>query len=132
MQLMAKERNWSPRNQITFGWLGAAGSAVAPALRAEWGLSESGGAWLTLAVQLGFVNGTLVSALGNLPDVLSARRLFAASALLGAIANAGVAFAARGSIAFGIRRLLIKSSLVTCAALANAASTAALSPSAQV
>jgi len=24
------------------------GSAVAPALRAEWGLSESGGAWLTL------------------------------------------------------------------------------------
>ena len=72
------------------------GSAVAPALRAEWGLSESGGAWLTLAVQLGFVIGTLVSALGNLPDVLSARRLFAASALLGAIANAGVAFAARG------------------------------------
>jgi len=72
------------------------GSAVAPALRAEWGLSESGGAWLTLAVQLGFVVGTLVSALGNLPDVLSARRLFAASALLGAIANAGVAFAARG------------------------------------
>ena len=72
------------------------GSAVAPALRAEWGLSESSGAWLTLAVQLGFVVGTLVSALGNLPDVLSARRLFAASALLGAIANAGVAFAARG------------------------------------
>jgi hypothetical protein len=47
------------------------GSAVAPALRSEWGLSESGGAWLTLAVQLGFVAGTLVSALGNLPDVFS-------------------------------------------------------------
>ncbi len=41
------------------------------------------------------------------------------------------AFAARGSIAFGISRLLTKSSFVTCAALANAASTAALSPSAQ-
>ncbi|MET0621125.1 MAG: MFS transporter, partial [Thermoanaerobaculia bacterium] len=51
------------------------GSAVAPALRAEWGLSDSGGTWLTLAVQLGFVVGTLVSALGNLPDVFSARRL---------------------------------------------------------
>ena len=72
------------------------GSAVAPALRAEWGLSESGGAWLTLSVQLGFVVGTLFSALGNLPDVFSTRRLFAASALLGAIANAGVAVGARG------------------------------------
>jgi len=72
------------------------GSAVAPALRAEWGLSESGAAWLTLSVQLGFVAGTLVSALGNLPDVFSARRLFAASALLGAVANAGVAVGARG------------------------------------
>ncbi len=72
------------------------GSAVAPALRSEWGLSESGGAWLTLAVQLGFVAGTLVSALGNLPDVFSTRRLFAASAVLGALANAGVAVAARG------------------------------------
>jgi MFS family permease len=72
------------------------GSAVAPALRAEWGLSESGGTWLTLAVQLGFVAGTLVSALLNLPDVYSTRRLFAASALLGAIANAGVAAVARG------------------------------------
>ena len=38
-------------------WFSA--SAVAPALRAEWALSESGGAWLTLAVQLGFVVGTL-------------------------------------------------------------------------
>ncbi len=56
------------------------GSAVAPALKAEWRLSDSAAAWLTLAVQLGFVAGTLVSALGNLPDVFSTRRLFAASA----------------------------------------------------
>ena len=33
------------------------------------GLSTPAAAWLTLAVQLGFVAGTLVSALGNLPDV---------------------------------------------------------------
>ncbi len=100
-QILESPRRWRALVLIASAELLAmslwfSGSAVAPALRAEWGLSESGGAWLTLAVQLGFVIGTLVSALGNLPDVLSARRLFAASALLGAIANAGVAFAARG------------------------------------
>ncbi len=73
------------------------GSAVAPALKAEWHMSDSGAAWLTLAVQLGFVAGTLVSALGNLPDVFSARRLFAACAFLGAAANASLAVAARGA-----------------------------------
>ena len=73
------------------------GSAVAPALKAEWRLSDSAAAWLTLAVQLGFVAGTLVSALGNLPDVFSTRRLFAASAALGAAANAALALSARGA-----------------------------------
>ena len=67
-------------------WFSA--SALTPAIRAEWGLAESGASWLTLSVQLGFVAGTLASALLNLPDVLSARRLFAASACLGAAANA--------------------------------------------
>ena len=56
-------------------WFSA--SASVPALRAEWGLSDSTAAWLTLAVQLGFVAGTLVSALTNLPDVMNTRRLFA-------------------------------------------------------
>src|ERR671933_892215 len=67
-------------------WFSA--SAVTPALRAEWKLSETAASWLTLAVQLGFVVGTLASALLNLPDVLRARRLFAVSAFLGAMANA--------------------------------------------
>ena len=49
-------------------WFSA--SAVAPALKAEWSLTDSAAAWLTLAVQLGFVAGTLVSAFGNLPDVV--------------------------------------------------------------
>ena len=106
MQAPVSEIPESPRRWRARGFIAGAellamslwfsGSAVAPALRAEWGLSEAGGAWLTLAVQLGFVAGTLVSALGNLPDIFSTRRLFAASALLGAIANAGVAVAARG------------------------------------
>jgi len=75
-------------------WFSA--SAALPALEAEWNLTESAAAWFTLAVQLGFVAGTLASALGNLPDVLSARRLFAASALLGAASNAAFALGAHG------------------------------------
>jgi MFS family permease len=75
-------------------WFSA--SASMPALKAEWNLTESSAAWFTLAVQFGFVAGTLASALGNLPDVLSARRLFAASALLGAASNAAFALGARG------------------------------------
>ena len=67
-------------------WFSA--SAVVPALRVEWFLSDSSAGWLTIAVQLGFVVGTLLSAFLNLPDVLRVRYLFAASALFGALANA--------------------------------------------
>jgi len=67
-------------------WFSA--SAVVPALRVEWNLSYSSAAWLTIAVQLGFVFGTLLSAFLNLPDVLRVRYLFAASALAGALTNA--------------------------------------------
>ncbi|HEX2060354.1 MAG TPA: MFS transporter [Thermoanaerobaculia bacterium] len=66
-------------------WFGV--SAVAPQIRAEWNLSASATAWLTLAVQLGFVAGTLLSATLNLPDVIRVRHLFALCAVLGAIAN---------------------------------------------
>ena len=67
-------------------WFSA--SAVVPALRVEWQLSDSSAGWLTIAVQLGFVCGTLLSAFLNLPDVLRVRYLFALSALAGALANA--------------------------------------------
>jgi MFS family permease len=77
-------------------WFSA--SAVAPAVEHEWNLTGSQTGWLTLGVQLGFVAGTLVSALLNLPDVLSARRLFAVSAAAGAAANAAFALAADGLI----------------------------------
>ncbi len=75
-------------------WFGA--SASLPAIQKEWGLSPGAAAWLTLAVQLGFVAGTLASALGNLPDILPARHLLAGSALLAAAANAAFALVARG------------------------------------
>jgi hypothetical protein len=42
---------------------------------AEFQLTTGQIAWLTMALQGGFVVGTLVSAVLNLPDVLNARRL---------------------------------------------------------
>src|SRR5215218_5196240 len=72
-------------------WL--TGSAVAPQLRERWALDGAQVAWLTVAVQLGFVLGTAVSAVLNLADVVPSRPLFAVSALLGAVSNAGLAVA---------------------------------------
>jgi len=69
-------------------WLSA--TAVLPALTREWGLSDAGRAWMTMAVQLGFVAGALGSALLNLPDILPTRALFAASAMGGAAVNAAI------------------------------------------
>lgn len=64
------------------------GSAVGPQLQQQWGLTGSAVGWLTTSVQLGFVAGTALSALLNVADVVSARRLFAAAAVAGALANA--------------------------------------------
>ncbi|HKR22329.1 MAG TPA: MFS transporter [Pyrinomonadaceae bacterium] len=64
------------------------GSAVVPALDREWNLTDSQVSWIAIAVQLGFVAGTLLSATLNLPDIITTRHLFAVSAFLGAIANA--------------------------------------------
>jgi MFS family permease len=69
-------------------WFSA--TAVTPALVAEFHLSTGQTAWLTMAVQGGFVAGTLVSALLNLADLLHARRLFAIGCVLGAIATAAI------------------------------------------
>jgi hypothetical protein len=69
-------------------WFGA--SAAAPALAEQWGFSTADAGRLTLAVQLGFVAGTLASAIAN-SDVFPAPRVFAVSALLAALANAAFA-----------------------------------------
>jgi MFS family permease len=60
-------------------WFSA--TAVTPAIQAAWGLSTGAASWLTLAVQLGFVVGTLGSGLANLPDRFPTHRLIAVSAL---------------------------------------------------
>lgn len=69
-------------------WFSA--SAVVPQLTVEWNLSASQQAWMTMSVQIGFVVGALVSAVLNLADRVSSRRLFAISALVGAIFNAAI------------------------------------------
>ena len=67
-------------------WFSA--SAVVPALTAEWSLDDSGKAWLTMSVQIGFVVGAFGSAVLNLADRLPTPKLFTASALLAAFATA--------------------------------------------
>ncbi len=80
-----------------------AANAVASMLRAEWQLSGSEVAWLTTMVQLGFVAGTAMSALLNLADVIPARLLFGASAVLGALANAALLGAGGYEVALATR-----------------------------
>src|SRR6059058_2527834 len=67
-----------------------AASAVSVQLGARWQLDSSAVGWITSIVQLGFVLGTAVSAALNLADIVPARRLFALSAALGAVANAAL------------------------------------------
>ena len=86
-------------------WFSA--SAVAPQLEVEWNLTTGEATWLTLAVQLGFVVGALVSGLLSVADVFPARRLFVVTGMSGAAFN--LALIGLGSadtfLAFGLRFL---------------------------
>ena len=84
-------------------WFSA--TAAAPRISAEFGMATTGMAWLTIAVQAGFVAGTLISALLNLADVINARRVFAAGCLVGAAANAAVVFADASAAVIALRCL---------------------------
>ena len=66
-------------------WFSA--SAVIPQLRAAWSLSKGEAAWLTIAVQLGFVAGALLSSLFNVSDVLPPVRVIFLGAAGAALAN---------------------------------------------
>jgi MFS family permease len=66
-------------------WFSA--SAVIPQLRQEWSLSPTAAAWLTIAVQLGFVCGALASAFLNLSDVVPPRHVILGGAFGAAAAN---------------------------------------------
>jgi len=85
-------------------WFSAA--AILPALRQSYALDNFQSALLTSAVSVGFVAGTLVSALLGLPDRIDPRRLFAASALVAAIANAGMLMVSADSLGFAALRFI--------------------------
>jgi MFS family permease len=76
-------------------WFSA--TAAAPAIAQEFSLDTSWHAWLTMAVQAGFVAGTLLSALTNAADVINPRRLFAMGAVAAALVNAAIAIAPNAS-----------------------------------
>jgi MFS family permease len=82
-------------------WFSA--SAVIPQLRAEWHLSSTGAAWLTIAVQLGFVAGALLSSVLTVADVVDVRHVIAGGALGAAAANALVLAAHGPGLALPLR-----------------------------
>jgi MFS family permease len=71
-------------------WFSA--SAVVPALREAWELSDGDVSWLTTAVQLGFVAGAVLSAVLNAADRFSGRAVIAVCGAGAALTT--VAFAA--------------------------------------
>ena len=93
----AAEDTPAPGRWLALGWLGTAmllamttwfsATAVVPQLTVQWNLSALQGSWLTIAVQLGFVAGALLSAGLTLADVLSPRRLMLLGAIGAAAAN---------------------------------------------
>jgi MFS family permease len=68
-------------------------------------LSATEASWLTMAVQAGFVAGTLVAAFINIADLVQGRHLVCAGAVAGALANAAVLLAPGAWSAIGFRFL---------------------------
>ncbi|HYE85233.1 MAG TPA: MFS transporter [Vicinamibacterales bacterium] len=82
-------------------WFSA--TAVTPLLIDHFSIAPERAPWLTMAVQGGFVIGTLFSALTNVADILNARVLMFIGALAGACANAGLLVAPNGGSAIALR-----------------------------
>ncbi|MGD9906826.1 MAG: MFS transporter [Vicinamibacterales bacterium] len=90
-------------------WFSA--TAVTPALTAAFALDAAQAAWLTMAVQAGFVVATLATAVFNLADAVNPRTLMAWGCVAGAAANVA-------ALAVSSPLALIASRLATGAALA--------------
>lgn len=65
-------------------------AAVLPDMAAEAGIDPARLAWLSSAVQAGFVAGSLTFAMTGIPDRMDPRRVFAVCAIGTAVANAGL------------------------------------------
>jgi len=84
-------------------WFSA--SAVVPQLRVEWNLSDAAAAWLTIAVQLGFVAGALLAAVLNVSDVLRVRNVMVVAAMGAGLVNLGLLLADGSTLALPLRFL---------------------------
>lgn len=89
-------------------WLGTSlwfsPSGAADGLMARWQLDPAGFGWLIAATQLGFIAGTLLFAVTGMADRLRASRIFAVSAVVGALANAAISLPGLGfELAWGVR-----------------------------
>lgn len=71
-------------------WFSA--SVIAPQLIDIWNISSKLEAWLSASVPLGFVLGAFISSILGIADRYNPRKIFAISALLGAILNALLIF----------------------------------------
>lgn len=81
------------------------GTAVVRQLVAEWRRGGGEAAWLTIAVQLGFVAGSLLGALTNLLDIAPPRRVFVLAGLGAATVNAGLVLSPSLGLAIALRAL---------------------------
>lgn len=84
--------------QFASGSIWFAGNAVLPELQRAWGLPSAALGYVTSAVQLGFIAGTLVFAFLAIADRFSPRLVYLACSLAGALANLA-AYGADGSLA---------------------------------
>lgn len=78
-------------------------AAVLPQLREAWHLTSSSAAWLTIAVQLGFVAGAVASAWLGIADRFEPRMLIFAGAIGAALANLGLLVAGDATTALPLR-----------------------------
>ena len=83
-------------------WFSA--NSTAAELMRIWHASAADIGWLTNAVQLGFILGTLVISLSGAADRFQAGRIFVCSALAGAVFNLGFAWLSTGLISGGVFR----------------------------
>lgn len=86
-------------------WFSANGAG--PSLMVEWQASASDIGWLTSAVQIGFILGTLVMSLSGLADRFRATAMFVAASIAGAAFNSCFAWFATGVLDAAIYRFLV-------------------------
>jgi len=82
------------------------GTAIVPSIRLEHALTQTQVSMFTSSVQVGFVTGTLLSAVLGLADRFDPRFFFMASALVAAAANASILLVAPGAAWVYIARFI--------------------------